>query len=198
MQRHKSLFHRHPPNQQRPGKHICRFKIANAESSAERECGLQIPSAYRLAQHRKQAMHTKRGQTSEPDSVPPKRPREGEGSRENRGRQLDEEVERCAICALTDEDEVDGDRGWIECDICGCWYHLHCLPEGHETPDLEDEDITFSGLAISATKDISTYMLVPPVLPWRRRTYVQHVSGLSFSIFWASNAYIPSVFLDLT
>ena len=121
MQRHKSLFHRHPPNQQRPGKHICRFKIANAESSAERECGLQIPSAYRLAQHRKQAMHTKRGQTSEPDSVPPKRPREGEGSRENRGRQLDEEVERCAICALTDEDEVDGDRGWIECDICGCW-----------------------------------------------------------------------------
>ena len=37
----------------------------------------------------------------QPDSVSPKRPIEGEGREENTGQLLDEEVERCAVCALT-------------------------------------------------------------------------------------------------
>ena len=142
MQRHKSFFHRRPPKQQRTGNHIYRFKIADGKSSAERECGLQFPSSYKLSQHRRLMGHSKRRHQRQPDSVPAKRPREGEGREENTGQQLDEEVERCAVCALTDEDEVEGDRGWIECEICESWYHLHCLPEDYETPDLEDLDIS--------------------------------------------------------
>ena len=40
--------------------------------------------------------------------------------RENKGKS-EEEVERCLLYALTGEDEVEGDRGWIECDDCGHW-----------------------------------------------------------------------------
>lgn len=150
MQRHQSIFHRRPPKEKGTDKrHICRYKIAAVDASEERECGLEFPSAYKLAQHRRQTGHTKRRRSRQTDPVPAKRQKQadqpdggGDGRSNGDDGQSGDEIERCAVCALTDEDEVEGDRGWIECDDCGSWYHLHCLPDDCETPDMENLDIS--------------------------------------------------------
>lgn len=121
----------------------------------KRERGLQFPSAYELAQHRKLAGHVKRPSSNNAKSIPAKRAKEAVSSsqtgdaedgdttsaREKFKNLCGDQEERCAVCSLTEDDEVEEDRGWIQCDDCAEWYHLHCLLSDHETPDVGGDDV---------------------------------------------------------
>ena len=142
MQRHKSYFHRHLPKQQGAGELICKFTITDKEISTERKCGLQFPLAYctnwRSTAGRRDSLNNvipaSRIQSLTNDK---KRRKEGEQWG------IEKEVEKYEVCALTYEDELEGDRCWIKCYDCVHRCHLHCLScRWLENPDLEDQNVS--------------------------------------------------------
>lgn len=85
--------------------------ITDEEVSTKRKCGLQFPSIYKLGQHCRLAEHFKQQHSSQPGSVFANRQKikkEEKGESDGKSK---EEVKRCEVCTLTDEDEIEGDRG---------------------------------------------------------------------------------------
>ena len=57
----------------------------------------------------------------------------------------DDETSRCGVCQKPEEEDEDGNNSWIECDNWLTWYHVLCIPAGHEIPngnnDHDENDV---------------------------------------------------------
>ena len=66
----------------------------------------------------------------------------------------DDETSRCGVCCKPEDEDEDGNNSWIECDNCLIWYHVLCIPAGHEVSngdDVRDEnDMCLTGSAMFA------------------------------------------------